>query len=172
MSALLPPPPPPPLLLLLLTAPGCSCGPVAVEGNTYAAMAGQGQGCRTDNSKRGWCEKTIADFCGGKDKEPNPIPASGDTCGGQTAPVALRAVTIGGQCNASEPALPPKCPDGPSFAACAQVPGIAGVCYSKGAAAGGARCVSATELAQLAQTDMQPQTIATACGHTSVCTLH
>ena len=89
------PPPPPPPLLLLLTAPGCSCGPVAVEGNTYAAMAGQGQGCRTDNSKRGWCEKTIADFCGGKDKEPDPIPASGDTCGGQTAPVALRAVTIG-----------------------------------------------------------------------------
>ncbi len=49
----------------------------------------------------------------------------------------------------------------------------AGVCYSEGAVAGGVRCVSATELEQLAQSGMQPPTVAMACkGYPSVCTLH
>ena len=112
-------------------------------------MVGQGKGCRSNNSKRGWCEKTIADFCGGKDKEPNPIPASGDTCGGQTAPLPLRAVTIGGQCNASEPLLPPRCRS--QFTrACAQIPGMAAICYNA-TAAEELQCVNATKLAKLVE---------------------
>jgi hypothetical protein len=108
-------------------------GPVAVSGNTYAEYTGQGLGCRTDNSTQTWCQKSEADFCGGKDQIPNPIPASGDTCGGQTAPVPLRAATIGGQCSASEKSLPPRCSsvsdgldaadDHDAFAACAKIPG-------------------------------------------------
>merc|ERR1712216_968363 len=122
------------------------CGAVAVEVNTYAAVQGQGRGCREDKSKLGWCEKTPKDFCGGAPVFPSP---SGDTCGGQAAPVALRAITIGGQCNSSEPSLPPKCADdgAEGFAVCARTPGIAGVCYN-GNASSGVRCVSATELAE------------------------
>ena len=141
------------------------CGPVAVAGNTYAALPGQGGGCRSDNSTQGWCEKSEADFCGGEDKIPNPIPASGDTCGGQTAPVPLRAATIGGQCNASEPPLPPRCASG---GACAQIPGVAGVCYNGKLSDDTAttRCVSATELAQLVEG------AATCKGFSDVCTLY
>ena len=108
------------------------CVPVAVRGNTYAAMAAQGQGCRTDNSTRGWCEKTPKQFCGGEPVHPT---ASGDTCGGQAAPIALRAITIGGQCNATEPLLPPRCNSssgggrGAGFLKCARAPGVGGACF-------------------------------------------
>ena len=81
--------------------PACSCGPVAVVGNTYAAMAGQGKGCRARNSKKTWCEKTPADFCGGVE----PVPTPGCTGSGP-----------GGD-------------DG--FAACAQTSGVGGVCFNE-----------------------------------------
>ena len=137
------------------------CGPVAVAGNTYAAMPGQGVGCRSNDSTQGWCEKSVADFCGGEEKIP-PIPASGDTCGGQTAPVPLRAVTIGGQCNSSEPSLPSRCTNG---GGCEKIPGVAGVCHN-GQAGDGVRCVSATELAQLVERG-------TTCkGFSDVCVLY
>ena len=140
------------------------CGAVAVAGNTYAAAPGQGEGCRPNNSTLGWCEKTPKDFCGGKVVKPT---ASGDTCGGQTAPVPLRAVTIGGQCDASEPALPPRCAGsaGAGFAACAKTPGVAGVCYNRigNEVADGVRCVSGTELAVLAAAGTTCKGFASAC---------
>jgi hypothetical protein len=144
----------------------CSCGPVAVVGNTYAAMAGQGQGCRADNSTQPWCEKSVADFCGGQGKEPNPIPPSGDTCGGQTAPVRLRAVTIGGQCNSSEPVLPPRC-HSHFKRACAEIPGVGGICYNEVPVGKiSAECVSATKLAEMVANG-------TTCeGFSSMCTLY
>ena len=146
------------------------CGPVTVVGNTYAAMPGQGRGCRAADSTQPWCEKTPADFCGGK----VPPPTNGDTCGGQTAPESLHVVTIGGQCNASEPSLPPRCTAsdglGEGFAACAQTPGVAGVCYNKTAAATtGVRCLRATELAELVAAAGRA---ATCKGFSSMCTLY
>eukprot|EP01046_Picozoa_sp_COSAG06_P032358 COSAG06_NODE_3228_length_5648_cov_3.075329_2_plen_154_part_00 len=149
-----------------------------LQGNTYAEYTGQGLGCRTDNSTQTWCQKSEADFCGGKDKIPSPIPASGDTCGGQTAPVPLRAVTIGGQCNASEKSLPPRCSSvsddldaADAFAACATIPGMGGACYNSKATAtaGSVRCVRATELAELAAEGGG----SSACkGFSSICTLY
>ena len=122
------------------------CGPVVVAANTYAAMSGQGRGCRPDNSMQGWCEKT-------------------NFSGGQPAP--FLPVTIGGQCNVSEPSLPPRCPDsgGDGFSACAQTPGVAAVCYND-TVSESLRCVSATELAELVESGA-------ACkGFSGVCTLY
>ena len=118
------------------------CGPVAVAANTYAAMAGQGQGCRPDHSTQGWCEKT--NFSGG---QPAPMPP----------------VTIGGQCQSSEPSLPPRCRD--AYSLCAQTPGVAGVCYNE-TAVDVVQCVSATELADMAERSAMCK------GFSSVCTLY
>ena len=71
-------------------------------------------------------------------------------------------VTIGGQCNSSEPSLPPRCKGGDKFAACAETPGVAGVCYNDND--GSVRCVSATELAEGA--------VDTCKGFSRVCTLY
>ena len=120
------------------------CGPVAVAGNTYSAMPGQGYGCRTENSTAGWCEKS--NFSGG---QPSPFPPP----------------TIGGQCNTSEPLLPPRCEGGRAgdkFAACAQTSGVGGVCFNDNEPA--VRCVSATALAEGA-VDMCK-------GFSRVCTLY
>lgn len=158
------PPRPGPTVPPVLRPRHCSCGPVAVAGNTYAAMAGQGKGCRTTGSAQGWCEKSVDDFCGGEPPDGTASGEQGDTCGGQTAPVPLRAVSIGGQCNASEPSLPPECSDElPGATACARTPGVGGVCYNATAH----RCVRATEFAQLVERG------GAACGgFSSVCTLY
>ena len=123
------------------------CGAVTVARNTYATMQGQGRGCRANGSAQGWCEKS--GFQGG---EPAPLPP----------------VTIGGQCNASEPALPARCTDAHALP-CAQAPGVAGVCYGgkkNDGQNGGVRCVSGTELAKLVQTGSMCE------GFSSTCTLY
>ena len=122
------------------------CGPVAVAGNTYATMPAQGQNCRPENNTQGWCEKT--NFKGG---QPAPTPPA----------------TIGRQCDSLEPTLPPRCPGSQAdgFAACVRTPGVAGVCYN-GTMADKVRCVSGTELIEIAENG-------TSCdGFAKVCTLY
>jgi hypothetical protein len=97
------------------------CGVLSVVGNTYAAMDGQGTGCRLNNSTAPFCRD------GGEHKGP---PHS-----------------IGGQCERGEAKLPPACADSdiePRFARCRGMAGVGGICYN---GSGAVQCITAADLA-------------------------
>ncbi len=78
------------------------CGVLTVAGNTYAEMPGQGSGCRSAGSAAPPCLN-------------RPDPPG----------------TVGGQCAAGEPTLPPPCDAGDArFARCRATPGVGGICYN------------------------------------------
>jgi hypothetical protein len=94
------------------------CGALSVVGNTYAAMGGQGAGCRLNGSTAPFCRD-----------------------GGTAGP----PFSIGGQCEAGEAELPPACADlEPRFEACRTAAGVGGICYND---SGLVQCLSAVELA-------------------------
>ena len=96
------------------------CGPLSVEGNTYAEMAGQGSGCMLSNSTD-WCRE-------------------------YTEPPAK---IVGRQCSQDEPALPPPCNATVSqLSACAALPGVGGACFGPNASDPGfAACLAAEKVA-------------------------
>lgn len=96
------------------------CGVLAVAGNSYASMAGQGSGCRLNGSTAPFCRD-----------------------GGSQGP----PFSIGGQCETDEAKLPPACADSPRFAACRAAAGVGGICFN---ATGPVLCVDAATLAETA----------------------
>ena len=77
------------------------CGRLSVAGNTYAAMPGQGAGCRQDSD--------ASSMCSGVPQPPG---------------------TIGGQCTQNEEWLPPPCDEGARFASCRARAGVGGACFN------------------------------------------
>ena len=108
------------------------CGPLAVAGNSYAEMPGQGSGCMVDGATNGtnsfgqdfWCNKAAPPW--------SPTNYSA-------------APTVGGQCGRAEKLLPPPCEAGERFAACRRAPGVGGACFR---GSGPVACLTAAELAQ------------------------
>lgn len=110
------------------------CGPLAVEGNTYSAMPGQGSGCMQNNS---------TDWCRGRPDPPG---------------------TVGRQCSQDEPALPPPCNVSiPQLAACSEVPGVGGACFSS--AAPNVSCLPAEQVA------LCDPSVCTREGYSDICTM-
>jgi len=77
------------------------CGVLAVVGNTYSQIQGQGSGCRLNSSVETICSN-----------RPNP-PG-----------------TVGGQCTNGEAKLPPPCSSSSRFTLCRAAAGVGGICYN------------------------------------------